>query len=244
MAVLQLAIQYILNTFLSLGIPVKPVIIKLLPHYNDHDTKWAFDFCEAKNLSPIIIDIDFDKFVNTGKLFDYGAKYKTSAYYYCPLMHAIGQLSGTVIVGLGESHLVKNTENNKWYNSWDEYEYSVVNFFHENNITGTCQFGSWSEGQFFSYATDPILTELSLNKIVGKLGSNSSKHHIYNRNAVQPLQVRPKYHGYEIIEQSEIFKHPSFTDIKTVNKQNDGVYQLEYFEFLDIYKSIQVGTDV
>ena len=42
--------EHCLSVFLSLGMDVTPVIIRLNPGHNDHDTAYAFKFCQSKLL--------------------------------------------------------------------------------------------------------------------------------------------------------------------------------------------------
>lgn len=60
--------EYILDIFLNLKIPITPVIIKL-SNYNTYDVDFAMQYCEGKSITPIIVDIDFDHFVTSGKFF-------------------------------------------------------------------------------------------------------------------------------------------------------------------------------
>ena len=59
--------EYIANILLHRRIKFIPVIVKLLPNYNDHDIQYALNFCKLNNLVPKIIDIDFDKFISSTK---------------------------------------------------------------------------------------------------------------------------------------------------------------------------------
>ena len=44
--------EYALSVFLSLGMDVTPVIVRMSPYYNEHDFKYASNFCDSKNLKP------------------------------------------------------------------------------------------------------------------------------------------------------------------------------------------------
>ena len=83
-----------------------------------------------------------------------------------------------------------------------------------------------------SYLTDPRIVDLANNKFPLKMGSHSSKHMVYNRHGNLNLTVRPKLHGYETLEHSEIFKHESFKEIEEFGKTCAGVFEKDYFEFM------------
>ncbi len=226
--------EFCLSVFLSLGMKVTPVIIKLNPNYNNHDIEYAFKFCESKNITPLVIDIDFDKFVNSGQIVDYAKKYRSEKYHMSATMYGVGQLDGTIILGSSEPYVGKNQDTNKWHFEYCEYEWSISRFFEQNNIYGTPNFNCWTSGINASYLTDPMIFDLVNNNVYGKLGSHSSKHAVYNRHGNLNLTVRPKLHGYEIVEQSKIFEHEAFKEIEEFGKECNGVYQMDYFEFMKL----------
>lgn len=225
--------EFSLSVFLSLRMEVVPVIIKLNPHYNDFDTNYAFEFCKSKNLNPVVIDIDFDHFVKSGKMLDFAKKYKAEIYHRSATMNAITKLDGTVIMGDNEPYICK--DNDKWNFSLHEHDYATVNFYEQNNIHGTPHFGCYTPEMTLSFLTDPVTQDLANNRIPGKLGSNSSKHLVYNRHSNFNLKIRPKYTGYEIIEQSPIFNHESFKELEEFGKTCNGVYTRDYFEMIKNY---------
>ena len=83
-----------------------------------------------------------------------------------------------------------------------------------------------------SFLSDNRMQDLANNKVPGKLGSESSKHFVYNRNSNFNLEVRQKLTGYEIIERRDIFKHDSFRELTEFGKTCSGVYSIDYFEFM------------
>lgn len=224
--------EFALSIFLSLGMNVIPVIIKLNPGYNDHDIAYAYEFCKSKNITPITIDIDFDQFVKSGSMLEYAKKYKSKQYQMSATIHSISKLDGTILGGHCEPYINHIPGTDIWNFHYDEYEYSIANYYFENNIYGTPNFNSWTPGMMVSYLNDPRIIDLANNKIPVKMGSNSSKHIIYNRHGNLNLTVRPKLHGYEIVEKSEIFKHESFNEIIEFGKTCSGVFKKDYFEFM------------
>lgn len=224
--------EFALSIFLSLGMDITPVIIKLNPNYNDHDITYAYEFCKSKNITPITIDIDFDNFVKSGLMLDYAKKYKSKKYHVGSTMHGISKLDGTILGGNCEPYINHNMETDTWNYQWCEYEFSIANYYIENNVYGTPNFNCWSSGMMLSYLNDQRIVELANNKLPLKMGSHSSKHMVYNRHGNLNLTVRPKLHGYEIVEQSEIFKHESFNEIEEFGKTCDGIYEKDYFQFM------------
>ena len=224
--------EYTLNVFLHLNIPITPVIVKLNSEYNSHDLKYALDFCESKNLKPIIIDIDYEKFVNNGTMFDLSMTMKSSVPHYSTIAYGVSKLDGTILLGDGEPYISLNQETMTWDIVIYEYDYAMINYFKNNNIYGTPHFNRYSPEMMIGYLSTTRMKELANNKHFGKLGSNSSKWIMYNEFSNFNLVERPKFHGMELIEKCNIFNHESFSELKKIGQQWDGIYRKNYFEFI------------
>jgi hypothetical protein len=224
--------EYMISVFLDLKMDIVPVIIRLNNNYNEHDIQHAFKFCESKNIKPLIIDIDFDDFVMTGKLLDITQQIKSNQYQYAVTAYVAGLLDGTVLLGEGEPYIKLNDISHRWDIIIYEYEQAIDNYFKQQGIYGTPYFNRYSSEMFLSFLNDDLCKELASNLIPGKLSSFSSKYIVYNRHSNFNLKSRSKYHGYEIIERSEIFNHNAFKEIEEFSKNYNGVYSVDYFEFM------------
>ena len=149
------------------------------------------------------------------------------------------QLSGTVIFGDGEPHIVKYQQNNQWYFDLYEYEFTVANYFKLKGIHGTANgFSCYTPEQMSAFLVDPRMKELALNQVLGETQSDSSKHIIYNRHSNFNLEVRPKYYGYEYLRNSELAKEAKdeFIKIMETGKIWNGKYFIDYHKLTkDIY---------
>lgn len=221
--------EYALSVFLSMGMDVTPVIVRMNPYYNAHDFKYASDFCDFKNITPIIIDIDLKEFVESGTILDIAKSIKSNVYHYTTTAHAIGKLDGTVICGDCEPH-IRNNEDGTWSVDLYEYDYALVNYFKNNNINGTPHFNCYTPEMMFSYLSSTRIKELVEHKHPGKLGSHSSKGFVYNEHSNFNLTIRPKHHGFELVEKSELFKHEIFKEFDKLPWT--GVYHEEYYSFI------------
>lgn len=224
--------EFMLSVFLSLGIDVTPVILQLQPHYNDHDTDYAFKYCKDNDLAPMIIDLDFDQFVNSGKIVEYAVKYRSDKYHNSALMFAIEHVDGTILCGGCEPY-IKKTADSKWIFEFSEYEWCFSRLFVEQGIAGTPNFNCWTNEMNTSFLADPRMIDLAHNRVPGKLGSRSSKHIVYNRNNDFNLVERPKLHGYELIEKSPIFQHEAFKEIEKAGENYNGTWSIDYFDFME-----------
>ena len=224
--------EYALSCFLHLGIDITPVIVQLNPNYNKHDTDYAFKFCEQKNLNPLIIDIDYDHFIKSGKMLEISLKTKSSIPHYSTTAFAVGKLDGTVICGDGEPYIKLDTKTNTWDIVIYEYDFALPNFYKQNNIPGTPRFNNYTCFMERAFLEDKRMKELAQNLVPGKLSSYSSKCLIYNRHSNFELEYRQKYHGLEQIEKSSIYNHEDFKELKKLGESFDGIFSTNYFDFM------------
>lgn len=225
--------EYALNVFMHLGMSVRPVIVQLNPGYNYHETKWAYEFCESRNLDPVIIDIDFDRFVRSGMIYDYAVKMESCLYHYSALAYAIDQLDDTIVLGEGEPYICYMPETNSWNVELYEYDYCIMKHMRNTQRHGIADFLSYSIEMHLAFLNDQQISQLAHNQCPGKLGSNTSKVMVYNRHNNFNLVPRWKHHGYEVIEQSEIFSHEQFGRFEQLKAQYDGLYSVDYHKHLE-----------
>ena len=216
--------EYVLNVFLQLGMNIQPVIMRT--QYNHPETKYAFKLCNEKNINPIVIDLDYDKFIESGKFIEIATQTKCAAYQYIANMWLTSQIDGTVITGDSDPHLFLNE--GKWYIDEIEPTYTQFEYFKQNNIEGTPFFLSYTAEQYLSFLLDPTIQQLANNEIPGKTGSYSSKVHVYNNQNKFTLEQRTKLTGYELVETSHIFNHP---DIELVNSWKSTMWGSCNFEY-------------
>jgi hypothetical protein len=208
--------EFVLATLLDLKIPVEVVIMNT--QYNYHETKYAFKFCESKNITPTVVDLDYDKFVQSGRLIELAESMRCAQWQIPANMWLVEQLSGTVITGNDPPHMKLNKEDNLWYLDEEEVIHSQFNFWRDHDILGTPFLLSYTPESMLSFLIDPTMEKLANHGFPGKLGTNSTKVHVFNRLSNYNLEQRTKQHGYEIAERSSIFQHP---DIQTIISWKD-----------------------
>jgi len=225
--------EFVLNVFLQLGIDVVPVIIKLTPGYNDHDVKYAFDFCSSKGLKPLVVDIDFDQFVKSATIVDIAKDYYISTYQLPSTFHCLSKLEGTVIMGSHSlPHVSKDIATGIWYVDEHQPIWTCLEYFKRNGLYGCPFFLSYTAEQHLAGLQHPTMMQLANNQIPGKLGSNSSKCDMFNDFAKFNMPARPKFTGYENIEKSPIFQHENLQIFKEFEKQWWGVHREPFFDML------------
>jgi hypothetical protein len=154
-------------------------------------------------------------------------------------MWLTSQLDGTVITGECPPHLKK--VENIWYHDEDQIYHSTVTYFKNNGIYGTPFFMNYTAEMVYAFLTDPTITNLANNRIYGKLGSHSSKVHVYNNNGNSfVLENRTKLHGYETVKDSPIFQHKDISFLTGMQSEWWGLSDTEYHSMIDTLKSGQI----
>jgi hypothetical protein len=171
--------EYVLSVLLEMGMTVEPVIMRTA--YNHPETNYAFRFCEDKRLTPTIIDLDYDKFVESGQLLEIAKNIDCASWQIPANMWLCSQLDGTVITGNDPPHLIKKADG-LWYLDEEEIIHSQFNYFKKYNIYGTPFLLSYTPELMYSFLIDPTMSDLGNDRIQGKLGSNSTKVHVFNNN--------------------------------------------------------------
>lgn len=225
--------EYMLNVFLELGMEFTPIVIRLSNDYNQHDLINAFAFCQSKNITPKIIDVDFDHFVNSGRLYDVAVSMKNCKFQRCVVADTILSLDGTVLCGEGEAYIRQMPRSKDWAVTIFEHDYAWVNHYKNHGIIGTPHFHRYTPEMMIAFLTDQRMKDLADNLVPGKEGSESSKWIIYNRHSGYNLKERNKYHGYEVVMRSDIFLHDSIQELKFRREEWNGVYMESYYPYLE-----------
>jgi len=215
--------EYMINIFKKAGIDFKVAIISY-GAYNTHDTAYAFEYCNAHNLSPIIIDVDIDKFITSGKIIEIATTAKCCAYQIPSIMYGISKIDGTVIMANGEPY-IKNFDGD-W--RWEETERvnSYMNWFRDQRLEGTPDFLRYTPEMTAGFLKEPRVIQLVNNQLPGKLSTRTSKYMIYSKDFT--FKERPKFTGWEQIEKTSLMNNEVFLEINNLKKHYNGVFELQY----------------
>jgi len=230
--------EFVFATFLSLKMKITPVIMNLWSkdgvNYNEHDTKYAYKFCEYQNIKPLVFDLNFDEFVDSGKLLEIARPIKTCVVSLPPSMWLASQIDGTVLTGNDPPHLRLDKSTNLWYLDEEEHIHTQFRYWENNNVYGTPFFLSYTPEQMLSFLIDPTMEKLANHGFPGKLGSNSTKVFTFTNKTFFNLEPRKKQTGYELIHQSPILQHPDCQEIISCMPKYWGVSDHQYHEV--VYK--------
>lgn len=226
--------EFALSVFRHLGMKVTPVI--MCTQYNQTERQHAFDYCNTHNITPVVVDLDLDNFIKSGKMLEIANEIQCGAWQIPANMWLTSQIDGTVITGECPPHLKK--VDNQWFHDEDQVYHSTVTYFREHGIHGTPFFMNYTAEMVYAFLTDTAITELANDRIYGKLGSHSTKYRVYNNNnGAFELVNRTKLHGYETVKDSPIFNHPDISYV--VSKQSEwwGLSDTEYHTMVETLRS-------
>ncbi len=220
--------EYMVNIFRQAKIDFKIAIISY-GDYNKHDTKFAIKYCKEHAIEPIIIDIDMDKFISSGRIIEVANLAKCSAYQIPSIMEGILKVDGAVIMANGEPY-VKNFDGD-W--RWEETERvnSYMNWYKIKEILGTPDFLRYTAEMTASFLLEPRVMQLVNNELPGKLSTRTSKHMIYSQNF--EFAKRSKFTGWERLEQTPIMENEIFNEFSLLKKKYNGVFEMKYQDLLD-----------
>jgi hypothetical protein len=231
--------QYVLNIFKGLKFNFTTVIIRLRSHsgeiYNEHDIKYAIDYCEGNSISPIYFDLNFDQFVHSGKILEIAESVNCASYVLPATMHVASQIDGFTVLGNDPPYLRLNKETNTWQLEELEIIHSLLRFYKKHELPGCPYFLSYTPEMMLSFLLDDSMASLANDKYPGKIGSNSTKSHVFNRGSGFNMPCYDfekgsfvKLTGYEIINNSNIANHPHMLKFAELRKICGGEYLEDY----------------
>jgi hypothetical protein len=229
--------EYVLAVLLKLGMEVEPVIMTTA--YNHHETQYAFKFCQEHNITPTVVDLDYDKFISSDEYLEIAESMCCGDWRIPCNMWLAKQLDGTVITGNDPPHMKLNSEDAKWYLDEEEIIHSQFNFWRKNKLHGTPFLLSYTPEQMLSFLIDSTIERLANHGFPGKLGTNSSKVHVFNNGTGFNLIQRTKQNGYEIAEQHPIYNHPNIQLVKSWEAKWKGTSDHQYHEVVSLLRSGQ-----
>ena len=84
-----------------------------------------------------------------------------------------------------------------------------------------------------SFLLDPTMQKLANHGFPGKLGTNSTKVEVFNRDSEFNLENRIKKCGYELVEFNEIYTHPNIQTVKSWESKWKGTSDHQYHEVVE-----------
>ena len=216
--------EFMLNIFKDANVDFKVAIISY-GVYNEHDAKYAFEYCNAHGITPEVIDLDLEKFITSGRMVEVAEEAKCCAYQMTSVMEGIKKIDGNVIMANGEPQVNKMPDNT-WH--WEETERinSYMNWYELHNITGTPDFMRYTPEQTLSFLEEPLVKQLVNNELEQEY-SVAIKQQLYSQSFV--IEPRYKFTGWERLEKSAFFEdHKVFDNFAHLRDMYNGQYVLDY----------------
>ena len=236
--------QYVFNIFHRLKFDFTPVIIRLQgsyynQDYNAHETKYAFEFCESKNIKPLVIDFNLDEFINSGEIVELAESARCGSYMIPATMKVAKQLEEFIVLGNDPPYMKYDISRNVWQLEELETIHSILNFFRVHNVPGCPFMLSYNPEMMLSFLLDPTMIDLANGKFPGKQGTNTSKVHVFNNGSEFNMpnydfttNLRRKYTGYELISKTVLYGHPNIMKFKELRQKWGGAYYVDYHEIV------------
>ena len=226
--------EYAVNCFLDAGVPFTVAILSYGKDFkwNGHDTQYAFERCKKHNIEPVIVDLDLEDFVVSGRMLEVCEESQCCEFRMTSTMLGASMIDGTVVMS-NEPYVERH--NGIWH--WTEYERinTYATWFDSRGIEGTSDFGSYTAEQVLAFLEEPYVQKLVANETQDK-DSVPAKHVVYNQQHWEQVK-RPKYTGWERFQRTELFESLNIRQemYKFADKYN-GVVQIEYNDIVNILK--------
>ena len=231
--------QYVCEVLLHLGMDFEPVIIELKNNagavLNHHDIKYAYEFCELRNITPVKYDLNFENFIDTGKNVEIGEAVHCGSFRMPATMHVASQLDGFSLLGNDPPYLRYEKDKNIWVLEELEIIHSLQRYYKKFNVNGCPFLLSYTPEMMLAFLLDPSIVKLGTNQLPGKTGSNSTKSNVFNNGSNFNMPSydfvtwsRIKFTGYELIYKSELANHPTMKIFDEFRKRWSGEYLEPY----------------
>ena len=216
-----------LRSFIEAGIPVNVAIARFKKGLNEHDIRYAVDFCDSNKISFKFFDIDVESFWKN-QLEDYALPISCISPQFPVIMWLIDQIDGLPIISSGDSFLSRLPNTNDFYFYEREKYFSYYFHLMRRERPGVPAFLQYSPELLLSFLIDPELERhiqyLSKEK---KLCSITKwKYQIYKQHF--QLKNRPIFTGFEALGYSEAY-YRNLLEIKCKGSDQDIVMPYEIF---------------
>jgi hypothetical protein len=183
-----------------------PVIIRFNDDYNFEDVDWACNFCKDINAVPIILDLDYDKFIESGTMYELAMQYECATSQLSHIFWAVKQLCGSVVMGECPPNILHREESNSFVFEVPRYDFSPPLFWKQNGIGGTPFFLTYTAESLLAFMTDPTLAPFLSREVDNKTLDNF-KVNIYNNQPYFKIPFRTKQSGFEFFEKTPAALH-------------------------------------
>jgi hypothetical protein len=193
--------EVVLHSFIANRITPKVVIFKYERNLNLHDVNYAFRICAARQISPIVIDVNVENFFTT-ELFDYATLTRCSSPQLNLLIKNIDNIDGIPVIGAGENYLVRKPGKKEVYDL-EEAKVAAIYKFYENKNREVIP-------AFFQYTPEIMISYLQKESIYHWIETAKKEKYINTKKIKASIiaedfdiEPRGKLTGFELIDDLE-----------------------------------------
>ncbi|MDP2376937.1 hypothetical protein [Reyranella sp.] len=229
--------EVVVQSFLFAGIPIKVGITRFANQLNRHDMVYAVKFCEMHGIPYRCLDIDIEKFFESGDAWRYAERTKCVQPQLLHTMWAMDRVDGYPILGSGECYLVRRDPAEgtgpDGQPIWDMYEKErIASWFRHLMLAdreGCAGFFQYNPENMLSFLKDPLMVELCSNRRRGHATTMKLKEEIYRNHFL--LERRKKYHGFENVMHLDDRLRP---ELERAFGDHNGIVRTSYPDLLEM----------
>jgi hypothetical protein len=199
-----------LRSFTDQGLPVKAVSLRLID-INQEEIGHIERIKKEIYFKHQYVDLNLNKFIGSSDFYEIADSIQCVSPILVTHLWLCDQISGTPIIAQGEVHLKKDVPSDyvpgkspylrsSWYLYESERLCSLYRHFIKRKREAIPGFFQYLPEQFYSFLTkNKILQNLISDKVIGKLGTRTSKN-LISHQFYPDVPLRTKLHGWESIQ--------------------------------------------
>lgn len=194
--------EVVVRAFLETARPFKVITNRFTNDLNSHEIAVVEKLSQELNFEVVYVDIDVLTWLSSAeslRMAEQGKCYQAEMLPTMKLLnHVYFKLNGVPVLGNGDFYA--NRLDGEW--KYVEYEYilSWCRYAIANNMTAAINFFQMTPEIVLSVGCHPIMQELFQSPLDGTINSRYAKYQIYQQH--WNIQIREKYHGCELIQDS------------------------------------------
>lgn len=190
--------EVVLHSFMSNGIRPRVAILRYERNINLHDVNYAFRICAARQISPIVVDVDVSSFFQN-QLVEFASITKCSSPQLNLLMYHADKVDGIPILGAGENYLVRREGRKEVYDLEEARVTRLYDFFAKKDREAIPAFFQYTPGIMLSYLQkESVYGWVETAKHMGFINTKKIKSSIIAEDF--DIEPRGKLTGFELIE--------------------------------------------
>lgn len=195
--------EWVIESFVSAGIEVTPLIIEYAGGLNSHDINWAKRYLSRRNITNVIHEVlDLREWYASSQIKEIAYQTQTIELAYTTQFQSLirnNNGSRFFITGYDEPGMAADDSGaeRQWKLFYNERHYSVVKLFAEYGIPGAPNWGRFDSKLFASYVCQPQWQMLAANMYSPQIWNSELVKVPMFQAAFPFMEARPKYTGFE-----------------------------------------------